>query len=188
MAKAKKIPLFLRHPRVRKQHSLINKNSVMQTTNVSENSQALQTEVISPGNSVSRGFLSNSLVDPSDISNLPNLEVAEELPVEISTEYWDPETIGEKRRGIFVGFITRSARDFENPNITTELECAAFICPEGKEVKRFCNGSKRLVSVFKNGDFLNLAVQIEFKGEEKNKTNQYKSQIWSIKPLIVKKA
>jgi hypothetical protein len=149
----------------------------------------VQVNVPAVANDSSQQLVAKSQVDTSNFAGLPDLSKAEEIPVDLNIEYWDPEKVGEKRRGVFIGFTNRTARDFEDPNVVVDIECATFITKENNVVLRFCNGSARLVSVFKNShsNYLNAALEIEFKGDTKNKTNQYRSQVWSVKPLIIKR-
>jgi hypothetical protein len=63
---------------------------------------------------------------------------------------------------------------------------------EDKSFETIRNGSKRFVATIESaldtGDIVlgQTPVKVTFTGQQKNKTNSYKSDRWSVKPLILK--
>ncbi len=129
-------------------------------------------------------LLSKSMVDVSNVESIPDLKDAKEVPVDLSVEYWDPQNAGDELRGVFVGFITREASDFQNPEVLIELECALFLRKEDGKLRRYANAAKRLVSSCKTLP-LNTACKIVYKGDVQNKQNAFKSQTFMITPLVI---
>lgn len=134
------------------------------------------------------------LVQSFDLSkNLPNLyEEANPLPIDLSSSYWTPEQVGETKRGFFQRIELATYAD-EKTGETIELPCIIFVSQDVKgDVSTLRNGSKRLVACIEEavneGRITEgMPLQITFLGEEKNKTNGFKSARWSVKPLIVSK-
>lgn len=121
---------------------------------------------------------------PSDPSNLPNLDEAPDIGVDLVSTYWTPEEIGESRRMFFTHIAFDEYTDEESGEVIN-LECAYFIeMIDGVKVG-ISNGSTRLVSAIKSA-VKNLgvepfqAMEITYKGEQKNATNSYKSFTWSV--------
>ena len=135
----------------------------------------------------------DKLVKSFDLSKeLPNLHVeAKELPIDLSSSYWTPEVSGENKRGFFQRIETATYVD-EKTCEAIELPCIIFIAQDDKgNVTTVRNGSKRLVAAIeeavKDGRISEgMPLSITFLGEEKNKTNGFKSARWSVRPLIVK--
>ena len=134
----------------------------------------------------------NELVKSFDLSGkLPNLHTeAKELPIDLSSSYWTPEKENESKRGFFqrieIGTYVNQTTGEE-----VQLPCIILIAQNEKgEVTTIRNGSKRLVAsieeAVKDGRItVGMPLQITYLGEEKNKTNGYKSARWSVKPLII---
>lgn len=120
------------------------------------------------------------------LSDLPNLEVAKAVPVDIMEGYWTPEQIGESKRMFFDKVAMRDCLDSETQEVK-KLLCAYFFeRQEDGSHKTICNGSARLVGVFETGKFNRLTpFEIKYLGEKKNSTNQFKSHDWSVKPLVI---
>ena len=123
---------------------------------------------------------------------LPNLhQSAKELPVDLSSSYWTPEKEGEFKRGFYQRIEIATYVD-EKTGEAIELPCIILIAQDEKgDVTTIRNGSKRLVASIEeavnDGRITEgMPMQITFLGEEKNKTNAYKSARWSVKPLVVK--
>ena len=126
-----------------------------------------------------------------DLSNkLPNLHDAKVLQMDLTSEYWTPETAGEFKLGFFQE-IKHSTYTDEKTGETTELPCLVFLeQKENGEIRTIRNGSKRLVAsieeAVKDGKVTQgTALKFEFIGKQKNSTNGYNSDRWSVKPLIV---
>lgn len=134
----------------------------------------------------------NLLVKAYDLGGaLPNLHnEAKELPIDLSSSYWTPEQVGEQKRGFFQRIEIATYVD-EKTGEAIELPCVIFIAQnENGEVTTLRNGSKRLVASIEEAVNDGRITQgmpliITFLGEQKNKTNSYKSARWSVKPLIV---
>lgn len=128
-------------------------------------------------------MLDTENLDPTDMDALDN---AQEAPVDLTQEYWTPENIGESRRMVFTGIHDRDIIDSETGELERTLPCAFFLYKDGEDVKTVCQGSKRLVGAFENGKIKKGApVSVTYLGRKKNKTNQYQSDQWSVKPLLI---
>lgn len=132
------------------------------------------------------------LVQTFDLSEtLPNLHTeAKELPIDLSSSYWTPETVGESKRG-FYQRIEQATYVNEATEETIILPCVILIAQDATgNVTTIRNGSKRLVASIEeavNDGRISegMPLQITYLGDEKNKTNAFKSARWSVKPLIV---
>lgn len=130
----------------------------------------------------------NSLatVDLESNNALPNLQDATAYPFDLMADYWTPETPGETKRVFFDKFASRAVIDQQSSELLN-LECAYFIEP-GKDgtVKSISNGSKRLVGALEASNIQRgTPLQITYVGKLKNKSNGFKSDNWSIKPLRI---
>lgn len=121
---------------------------------------------------------------------LPNLHDAKVLPADLTSEYWTPEKEGEFKLGFFQE-IKHSTYTDEKTGETIELPCVVFLEQKSTgELKTIRNGSKRLVAsiedAFKDGKISQgTPLKIEFSGKQKNSTNAFNSDRWSVKPLII---
>lgn len=123
--------------------------------------------------------------------NLPDLSKANELPVDLSGNYWTPEKQGETKRMFFVEIKPQKVLKFGTTDEIIELDCAVFLEQSNDgTVSTVLNGSARLVGVLnqyvdagaiKQG----TPLQITYNGKKKNKNNPNMSDNWSIRPLIV---
>ena len=120
---------------------------------------------------------------------LPNLSEAKVLPMDLISEYWTPETEDEFKLCFFKELKTVLYTDSEKKTI--DLPCVILIeqTPQGI-LKTIRNGSKRLVATIE--DAVNSGklqegtpLKITFKGKEKNATNSFQSDRWSVNPLYV---
>jgi hypothetical protein len=124
------------------------------------------------------------------LEELPNLQGAKILPIDLTSEYWTPEKEGETKLCFFQDIKSSSYTD-EQTGETIELPCIIFLeQKETGELKTFRNGSKRLVaslqSAMNSGKIVaGTPLRIEYLGKQKNSTNAFKSDIWSVKPLII---
>lgn len=126
-----------------------------------------------------------------NLNELPNLHEANESPRELSSEYWTPEKEGEYKVGVI---IEVKSEKYVSEDTGEELDLPCVIMLSQNQDKTFStirNGSKRLVATIENavesGDvkFGQTPVKISYLGNQKNKTNQFKSDRWSVKPLII---
>ncbi|EKT3963853.1 hypothetical protein NTJ20_001347 [Flavobacterium psychrophilum] len=131
-----------------------------------------------------------SLAQSFDLSKeLPNLEDAKVLPMDLSSEYWTPETPGESKLCFFQEIKLSTYTDV-NTGETIDLPCVILLEQKNKVLKTIRNGSKRLVASIEDAVSQGKVQQgsplkIEFLGKEKNSTNANKSDRWSIKPLFI---
>jgi len=124
----------------------------------------------------------------SSVTNLPDLSLAAEMPLDLSSEYWTPEKVGESKRVFFDKIdVTQVLSTFDDSAELIDLECAFFLEQTGTgEVKSIRNASKLLVgALLSNSVKRGTALMITYIGEKKNRKNSYKSASWSIKPLII---
>lgn len=123
--------------------------------------------------------------------NLPDLSKANELPVDLSGNYWTPEAAGELKRLFFVEIKPQKVLSANGTGELIDLDCAVFLeqTADGS-VSTLINGSRRLVGVLeqyvdagaiKQG----TPLQITYNGKKRNKSNAFSSDNWSIKPLII---
>lgn len=158
-----------------------------------QNNQNQGNEVaVSPGNqpgiavkSQANNLLQSIELDPNSI---PDLDDAEVLPIDLLANYWTPENKGEKKRVYFDSIKTRQVvPDPKDPEVVADLPVAFFYEKSKGEIKTVCNASKRLIAVIENtGMQRGTAIEIEYLGKKKNSTNEFKSDDWSVKPLILK--
>ena len=127
--------------------------------------------------------------DLATFRNLPDLSKAEVNPVELSGEYWSPESEGETKRVFFAGLAEENVLEMETGENRT-LVVAKFVEQKDGKLRAVRNGSRRLVGIFeqfanavKPGD----AFEITYLGKKKNSTNSFKSDNWSVKPLVIAK-
>lgn len=127
------------------------------------------------------------VIDLDNLADLPDLNDCDELPIDLSVEYWTPERPGEARRMVFTGVNIRQTLDSETAEVHT-LPCAFFLykTPDG-DIRTVCNASKRLVGAMENNNIRpGTPVNVQYIGKQKNKTNAFQSDQWSIKPLMIK--
>lgn len=116
---------------------------------------------------------------------LPDLNKAQAVPLDLMADYWTPENVGESKRVIFAKIDTRQVLDQQTGELIG-LECAFFLEKVNDEAQMISNGSKRLVgAIASNGIMPGTPLIVTYKGKKRNRTNQYSSDNWSIKPLII---
>lgn len=123
-------------------------------------------------------------VDIMTMTDMPNLEDAAVLPLDLSVEYWTPANAREAKRAIFVKIEEVMMQDINAPEIFAPLPCAFFLEKTEDGVKQFRNGSKRLVAALENVSS-GTPLLLTYLGKVRNKTNQFHSDNWSVKPLIL---
>lgn len=127
-------------------------------------------------------------LQPFSITDLESLENADVAPIDLTAEYWTPSP-GEIRRVIFDRIELSNVQSISNPDETVELETAFFITKDEDTgaAKQIMNGSKRLVGALQSHNIKwGTGLEITYLGKQKNKTNNFSSDSWSIKPLIKK--
>lgn len=155
-----------------------------QTTDVAV-MQPQTTEIASTDNNV---FEAQKI----DLSGkLPDLAVANEMPIDLCGNYWTPEKEGELKRLYFVEIKPQKVLSSTGTGEIIDLDCAVFLeqKPDGT-VQTITNGSRRLVGVLESyvtQGYIGhgTPLQITYMGKRKNKSNNFSSDSWSIKPLII---
>lgn len=128
----------------------------------------------------------------SSLKDLPNLHEVEVSPKELSSEYWTPSEENEYKVGVIIE-VRHENYTNEDTGETIVLPCVVMIAQnKDKSYSTVRNGSKRLVATIEgaitSGDieYGKTPVKVTYIGNQKNKTNQFKSDRWSVKPLILK--
>lgn len=122
-------------------------------------------------------------------SDLPSLEDAQELPVDLCGNYWTPEHAGEFKKMFFVEIKPQKVLSATGTGELIDLDCATFLeQTEDGTIQTVTNGSRRLVGILEqyvsNGIIRNgTPLKITYMGKHKNKTNNFTSDSWSVKPL-----
>ena len=122
--------------------------------------------------------------------NLPDLEKADVMPVDLTGNYWTPEKDGESKRLFFVDIQPQKVLSSAGTGEIIDLDCAVFLEQNGNDIKTVTNGSRRLVGVLESYLVQGLIGQgtpllITYLGKRRNKTNSFSSDNWSIKPLRI---
>lgn len=131
-------------------------------------------------------------VDLTNAAGLPNLQDADELPVDLSGNYWTPNPAGESKRMFFVEIKPQKVLSINGTGELIDLECATFLEQNADgTIQTVVNGSRRLVGILEqyvSGGVIKQGapLQITYLGKRKNKTNSFQSDSWSIRPLIIR--
>lgn len=120
----------------------------------------------------------------------PDLSKAKEASVELTSAYWTPKKEGEFKNCFYQGIIDSN---YVSPSTgeSIQLPCAIFVSQqEDKKLVKYRNGSKRLVGALQDLEEAGtikkgFPMKITYKGKVENKKNEFKSDSWSIVPLIV---
>lgn len=121
------------------------------------------------------------------IDNIADLENAEVAPVDLMSEYWTPVNVGEQKRVIFDKIDITPVLSNDGTGEIIDLECAFFLVNDNGSAKRICNGSKRLVGSLQSANVKHgMPLQITYLGKKQNASNGFKSDNWSVKPLVLK--
>ena len=124
-------------------------------------------------------------------SDLPSLEDAQELPVDLCGNYWTPGHAGEFKKMFFVEIKPQKVLSANGTVDLIDLDCAIFLeRSEDGVVQTVTNGSRRLVGILEqyieNGSLKSgVPLKITYMGKRKNKTNNFQSDNWSVKPLRI---
>jgi hypothetical protein len=119
-----------------------------------------------------------------------NLDTAEVIDVDLASDYWTPQNPLESKKLIFMGIQNRLVEDISNPAQTRELPTAFFVEKvvqgDKETLRRVCNASKKLLGVIRDCNIqASTPVLVTYLGKVKNKTNQFSSDSWSVKPIKV---
>lgn len=137
------------------------------------------------------GSIEINILQRFDLSkDLPNLSEAKVLPMDLLSEYWTPES-PEEFKLCFYKEIKQVLYTDPVTKDVVDLPCVVFIEQTAEGILRTIrNGSKRLVATIE--DAVNSGklaegtpLKITFKGKEKNATNSFQSDRWSVNPLYV---
>ena len=132
----------------------------------------------------SNGLMSIDL----NLESIPDLDDATVLPIDLVSRYWSPDTKGDVKRMYFDKIEVRKVSEKENPEVLQDLAVAFFYEKVQGQVNTVCNASKRLIAVIENQSIMRgTPLQITYLGKRKNSTNEFKSDDWDVKPLILKK-
>lgn len=132
-------------------------------------------------------------IQTADLSKneLPSLSDAQEMPIDLCGNYWTPEIPGESKRVFFVEIKSQKVLSATGNGELIDLDCATFL-EQTKDgtIQTVTNGSRRLVGMLEqyveNGFIKNgTPLKITFMGKRKNKTNNFSSDSWSVKPLRI---
>lgn len=116
------------------------------------------------------------------LDQIDDLDQAEAAPIDLMSDYWSPEQVGESKRVLFDRIETTMV-PAQDTGEAIELDCAFFFVKEGGQVKRIRNGSKRLVGALMHMPS-RTGLIIKYLGKKRNKNNSMMSDNWSITPLI----
>lgn len=119
--------------------------------------------------------------------NVPDLDDMDVVPLDLVGNYWTPEMPGESKRAYFDSIQVSQFKQPEEEDVVIELLTAFFYAKDNGRIVKFCNASKRLVAALQQAHIeRGTPILITFMGKKKNSTNQFKSDVWSVKPLQVK--
>ncbi|QJB39750.1 hypothetical protein HF324_18550 [Chitinophaga oryzae] len=117
----------------------------------------------------------------------PDLVTARAMPFDLMADYWTPEEEGEEKRIVFYCLKTRPVQDMNDTTIIMDLLCAFFWEKTAGGIRSISNGSKRLVGALKENNVQSgTPLLVTYLGKKKNKNNNYQSDLWSVKPLLIK--
>lgn len=117
-----------------------------------------------------------------ELDQLPSLEDAIPIPIDLVDQYWTPETVGETKRMFFHRTEIREVPSVNNPEVLETVRFAMFI-EVGKDNKKrsVCSAAARLVSFMHNRKIKQFTpFQITYKGKVNNKNNGFQSDSFEI--------
>ncbi|MBP8085973.1 MAG: hypothetical protein KAY48_01720 [Saprospiraceae bacterium] len=125
-------------------------------------------------------------VDLENAGDFPDLETASVLPMDLMSTYWTPETPGESKNVVFSHIDDSELIDQDNGEIKI-LPTAHFFEQKNGEISSVRNASKRLVGAIESSKIVRgTPLRISYLGKKKNVNNAFKSDDWSVKPLLIK--
>lgn len=120
-----------------------------------------------------------------DVANIDQLETGTVAPVDLMSDYWSPEREGDTKKVIF-DRLDISLVLAQDTGELLELETAFFFIKEHGVVKQIRNGSKRLIGALQTYNIQRgAALEIKYMGKKQNRLNAFKSDNWSIKPILI---
>lgn len=129
---------------------------------------------------------------------IPDLDSMEAAPLDLSSEYWAPETPGETRNLLFSHFDTSMVPDKygkgnarhindEGDEPMVALESAFFFSRKGDQITLVRQASKVLLTTLRNiGVSQGTMLRVVYKGKKKL-SNGNTGDDWSVFPLVPKK-
>lgn len=129
----------------------------------------------------------NTLAIPAyDLGGIiPDLDEFEVMPIDITVDYWTPESPGESKRLFFKGVFEETKKD-EQTGEPYEAEVAYFIEQlEDGTAKQITNQSVRMVSAVKHLES-GTPLQITYTGKKKTQSG-HNIDTWHISPLVRRK-
>lgn len=123
---------------------------------------------------------------PYQLIPVESLQDAEPAPVDIMSDYWTPQRVGEKKKVIFQKIALWPVVDQQGNGEVIELPCVFFTTfVEDGTLRLMRNGSKKLVAAFQGNDVPpGTGWEVTYLGKKKNRTNQFSSDDWALKPLV----
>jgi hypothetical protein len=119
-------------------------------------------------------------------ASVPSLESAQVAPIDLMSDYWTPEKVGESKRMFFMRIGQRNVIDQQDQSKVIALDCAFFVENVNGEVRSISNGSKRLVGALESINAQQgMPFLITYLGKKRNRNNSFSSDNWSVKPLVV---
>ncbi|CAB4126590.1 hypothetical protein UFOVP81_7 [uncultured Caudovirales phage] len=123
---------------------------------------------------------------PLQSHSLEMVDLTKRPTINLTIEYWSPQTIGEFKNCVvlYVGDVISPS--YNDPKVGVELRTLVIAAQENGVMRRYKNSSKLLVSTIE--DALNAGeilpnqtwLKITYLGERRNKTNSFKSRMFSV--------
>jgi hypothetical protein len=124
-------------------------------------------------------------VDLDSAADLPDLDAAQELPIDLMSSYWTPENAGDSKNLYFSHVDDSQLIDPETGEVKT-LRTAFFYERKADEIKAIRNASKRLVGAIESNNIQRgTPLRVTYLGKKKNVNNSFKSDDWAVKPLLL---
>lgn len=121
---------------------------------------------------------------PYQLIPIDSLQDAEPAPVDIMSDYWTPQRVGEKKKIIFQKIAMWPVVD-QQSGAVIELPCVFFTTFVDGNLRLMRNGSKKLVAAFQGNDVPpGTGWEVTYLGKVKNRTNSFSSDDWGLHPLI----
>lgn len=156
-------------------------------TKISEGTDLpVQTDPVAPAPPAPASQAQFNLIDLDSAQNIPDLESAQPLAVELVSEYWEPELEGETKRLVFSHMDNSLVPSRDNPDLPVELK-TAFFYEKTKDggIKSIRQASTLLVSAIMDNQLQRgTPVIVTYIGIKKFK-NGNKGHNWSVKPLVL---
>ena len=155
-----------------------------------ETNEVTELAVIDPPTGTATPELAVPAFDLTSSGNLPDLATAQDLALDLMSDYWTPDKVGEEKRVFFVKVGQSAVKDMVSGEVTS-LESVFFLEREADgNIKQIRNGSRRLVGAIQSALEQGMIRQgspllITYLGKKANRTNAYKSDNWSVRPLLV---